>query len=118
MVGEYLLLPILPLAIGVIMMLGKRVSQAMKAFLSALAVIDDLIAIIVIAIFYGGGVDFPHLIVAAIVTGALWYTNKQGYVRPVLYGVLGAVLWYFVLKSGVHANYRWCCVSYDYSCNG
>ena len=59
-------------AIGVIMMLGKRVSQAMKAFLSALAVIDDLIAIIVIAIFYGGGVDFPHLIVAAIVTGALW----------------------------------------------
>ena len=91
-------------AIGVIMMLGKRVSQAMKAFLSALAVIDDLIAIIVIAIFYGGGVDFPHLIVAAIVTGALWYTNKQGYVRPVLYGVLGAVLWYFVLKSGVHAT--------------
>ena len=70
-------------AIGVIMMLGKRVSQAMKAFLSALAVIDDLIAIIVIAIFYGAGVDFPYLIGAAIVTGALWYTNKQGYVRPV-----------------------------------
>ena len=91
-------------AIGVIMMLGKRVSQAMKAFLSALAVIDDLIAIIVIAIFYGAGVDFPYLIGAAIVTGALWYTNKQGYVRPVLYGVLGAALWYFVLKSGVHAT--------------
>ena len=91
-------------AIGVIMMLGKRVSQAMKAFLSALAVIDDLIAIIVIAIFYGAGVDFPYLIGAAIVTGALWYTNKQGYVRPVLYGVLGGVLWYLVLKSGVHAT--------------
>ena len=91
-------------AIGVIMMLGKRVSQAMKAFLSALAVIDDLIAIVVIAIFYGAGVDFPHLIAAAVVTGALWYTNKQGYVRPVLYGVLGSVLWYFVLKSGVHAT--------------
>lgn len=91
-------------AIGVIMMLGKRVSQAMKAFLSALAVIDDLIAIVVIAIFYGAGVDFPHLMAAAVVTGALWYTNKQGYVRPVLYGVLGSVLWYFVLKSGVHAT--------------
>ena len=58
----------------------------------------------VIAIFYGAGVDFPYLIGAAIVTGALWYTNKQGYVRPVLYGVLGAALWYFVLKSGVHAT--------------
>lgn len=44
------------------------------------------------------------MIGAAIVTGALWYTNKQGYVRPVLYGVLGAALWYFVLKSGVHAT--------------
>ena len=91
-------------AIGVIMMLGKRVSQAMKAFLSALAVIDDLIAIIVIALFYGAGIEFPDLIVAAIITGALWYANKQGYVRPVLYGVLGAILWYFVLKSGVHAT--------------
>ena len=48
--------------------------------------------------------DFPHLMAAAVVTGALWYTNKQGYVRPVLYGVLGSVLWYFVLKSGVHAT--------------
>ena len=47
-------------AIGVIMMLGKRVSHAMKAFLSALAVIDDLIAIIVIALFYGAGVDFSY----------------------------------------------------------
>jgi len=58
-------------AIGVIMMLGKRVSHAMKAFLSALAVIDDLIAIIVIAIFYGAGVDFPYLIVHATIAGVV-----------------------------------------------
>lgn len=91
-------------AIGVITMLGKRVSQAMKAFLSALAVIDDLIAIIVIAIFYGAGVNFPFLIAAAVITGLLVYTNKQGYVRPILYLVLGGVLWYLVLKSGIHAT--------------
>lgn len=91
-------------AIGVITMLGKRVSQAMKAFLSALAVIDDLIAIIVIAIFYGAGVNFPFLIAAALTAGLLVYTNKQGYVRPILYIVLGGVLWYLVLKSGIHAT--------------
>ena len=56
------------------------------------------------------GVDFPYLIGAAIVTGALWYTNKQGYVRPVLYGVLGASLVPLVLKSGVHATIARCCL--------
>ena len=61
-----------------------------------------------IAIFYGGGVDFPHLIVAAIVTGALWYTNKQGYVRPVLYGVLGAVLLDFCFKIWCSCDVGWC----------
>ncbi|WP_251425242.1 Na+/H+ antiporter NhaA [Veillonella agrestimuris] len=91
-------------AIGIITMLGKRVSQAMKAFLSALAVIDDLIAIIVIAIFYGAGVNLPYLLGAVVTTALLVYTNKQGYLRPILYVVLGVVLWTFVLRSGVHAT--------------
>lgn len=91
-------------AIGVITMLGKRVSQAMKAFLSALAVIDDLIAIIVIAIFYGGGVNFEYLFFGTLIMGLLLYINKQGFVRPMLYVTLGGVLWYLVLKSGVHAT--------------
>ena len=91
-------------AIGVITMLGNMVSPAMKAFLAALAVIDDLIAIVVIALFYGAGVNFMDLIAAAAVTGLLVYTNKQGYLRPLPYCVLGLVLWYLVLKSGVHAT--------------
>ena len=66
-------------AIGVMTMLGDKVPSAMKAFLSALAVIDDLIAIIVIAIFYGGGVSFQFLLYAAIVTAVLVYLNKNGY---------------------------------------
>ena len=91
-------------AIGVITMLGNMVSPAMKAFLAALAVIDDLIAIVVIALFYGAGVNFMDLIAAAAVTALLVYTNKQGYLRPLPYCVLGLVLWYLVLKSGVHAT--------------
>ena len=91
-------------AIGVITMLGNKVSTAMKAFLAALAIIDDLIAIVVIALFYGAGVNFMDLIAAAAVTGLLIYTNKQGYLRPLPYCVLGLVLWYLVLKSGVHAT--------------
>ena len=70
-------------AIGVITMLGNKVSTAMKAFLAALAIIDDLIAIVVIALFYGAGVNFMDLIAAAAVTGLLVYTNKQGYFRTV-----------------------------------
>ena len=76
-------------AIGVITMLGNKVSTAMKAFLAALAIIDDLIAIVVIALFYGAGVNFMDLIAAAAVTGLLIYTNKQGYLRPLPYCVLG-----------------------------
>ncbi len=91
-------------AIGVITMLGKKVSQAMRAFLAALAVIDDLIAIVVIALFYGAGVHFTYLLGAGVVTALLVYTNKQGYVRPLLYIVLGIALWYLVLESGVHAT--------------
>ena len=91
-------------AIGVITALGSRVPNSMKVFLTALAVIDDLIAIVVIALFYGAGVNFMDLIAAAAVTGLLVYTNKQGYLRPLPYCVLGLVLWYLVLKSGVHAT--------------
>lgn len=91
-------------AIGVMAMLGNRVPPAMKAFLVALAIIDDLMAIVVIAVFYGGGISFTYLGIAGVVTAVLVYLNKQGYVRPLPYLMLGSLLWYFVLKSGVHAT--------------
>ena len=91
-------------AIGVIMMLGKRVSQAMKAFLSALAVIDDLIAIIVIAIFYASNLNLFYLFGAVVVTGLLIYCNRSGYVRSLSYIILGLILWYCILRSGLHAT--------------
>ena len=72
--------------------------------LTALAVIDDLIAIIVIAIFYASSIHMMYLGAAVVVVAALIYCNKQGYVRPLPYIILGFILWYCVLKSGLHAT--------------
>lgn len=91
-------------AIGVITSLGSRVPNSMKVFLTALAVIDDLIAIIVIAIFYASSINLIYLVGAAVVIGCLIYCNRQGYVRPLAYIILGAILWYFILRSGLHAT--------------
>ncbi|MDY5715930.1 MAG: Na+/H+ antiporter NhaA [Veillonella caviae] len=91
-------------AIGVITALGSRVPNSMKVFLTALAVIDDLIAIIVIAIFYAANINVLYLFAAAVVTGFLIYCNKKGYVRPLPYIILGGILWYCILRSGLHAT--------------
>ena len=91
-------------SIGIISALGSRVPNSMKVFLTALAVIDDLMAIIVIAIFYAASIQTFYLVAAAVVVGALIYCNKQGYVSPLTYINLGSILWYCVLKSGLHAT--------------
>lgn len=91
-------------AIGVITALGSRVPNSMKVFLTALAVIDDLIAIIVIAIFYASNLDLFYLVAAVIVTGLLIYCNRSGYVRSLSYIILGIILWYCILRSGLHAT--------------
>ena len=91
-------------AIGVIALLGNRVPRSMKVFLTALAVIDDLMAILVIALFYSQGLNWDFLGYAALITCGLIYINKRGYVRPMPYLVLGLALWYCILKSGLHAT--------------
>ena len=91
-------------SIGIISALGSRVPNSMKVFLTALAVIDDLMAIIVIAVFYAASIQTFYLVAAAVVVGALIYCNKQGYVRPLPYIILGFILLYCVLKSGLHAT--------------
>ncbi|MDU6817002.1 MAG: Na+/H+ antiporter NhaA, partial [Veillonella sp.] len=91
-------------AIGVITALGSRVPNSMKVFLTALAVIDDLIAIIVIAIFYAANLNLFYLFGAVVVTGLLIYCNRSGYVRSLSYIILGIILWYCILRSGLHAT--------------
>ena len=91
-------------ALGILALLGSRVPVALKALLLAVAVIDDIGAIAIIALFYTPGVDLAMLGSAAVV---LILLAGFGYMRvgsTIPYAVLGVALWYFVLKSGVHAT--------------
>jgi NhaA family Na+:H+ antiporter len=91
-------------AIGILSLLGNRVPASLKIFLTALAVIDDLAAIIVIAVFYTSTFSFLNLSVALGIFGVLLIFNyfKIKNLIPYLFG--GVLMWYFMLNSGVHAT--------------
>ena len=91
-------------ALGVLALLGARVPLGMKLLLSTIAVTDDLIAILIIAVFYSHGLQWPMLAGAALVAVAMWLLNQRKVTRLAPYLVLGALLWLLVLKSGVHAT--------------
>ncbi|WP_337996096.1 Na+/H+ antiporter NhaA [Oleispirillum naphthae] len=91
-------------AIGVLALLGPRVPPGLKIFLMALAVIDDLGAIVIIALFYTAGLSTVALSVAAACIVLLAALNRLHVTRLTPYALVGAVLWVAVLKSGVHAT--------------
>ena len=90
--------------LGIASLLGKRVPVALKIFLTALAIIDDLGAILVIALFYGGEIVFGYLIGAIAVVMLLWLMNRRKMAFGVLHWLLGIVLWYMMFNSGIHAT--------------
>jgi len=91
-------------ALGVCAMLGRAVPASLKTFLLALAIIDDLLAIVVIAIFYTAELSVTALALAAIGIAALVALNLLDARRPSLYLVVGVFTWVCVLESGVHAT--------------
>jgi Na+:H+ antiporter, NhaA family len=91
-------------AIGVLMLLGSRVPASLKVFLTAVAIIDDLGAIVIIALFYTEQLSLTMLGGAAVCLSVLLVMNRAGVSRVDAYAVVGLVLWLCVLKSGIHAT--------------
>lgn len=91
-------------AIGIISLLGKRVPTSLKVFLTALAVIDDLGAIIVIAIFYTSSISLLNLGIALGILGILFVLNRLKINSLIPYLIGGVLMWYFMLNSGIHAT--------------
>ncbi|NVJ96090.1 MAG: Na+/H+ antiporter NhaA, partial [Marivivens sp.] len=81
-----------------------RVPSALKVFLLTLAILDDLGAIIIIALFYTADLKIDYLWLALIPLAGLWFRNYMGFHRVAPSVLLGIILWFFVLKSGVHAT--------------
>lgn len=91
-------------AIGILSLLGNKVPPSLKIFLTALAVIDDLGAIIVIAVFYTTSIAFVNLGIALAIWGLLFVLNRMKIHNLIPYLIGGVAMWYFMLNSGVHAT--------------
>lgn len=90
--------------LGIASLLGKRVPVALKIFLTALAIIDDLGAIIVIAFFYGGQLQAGYLLICLLAVGLLWLLNYRKVPFGWMHWILGILLWYAMFNSGIHAT--------------
>lgn len=91
-------------AIALIVMMGSRVPVELRIFLTAAAIVDDIVAILVVAIFYSSDLNFVYMAAAVVVSGILLGLNKAGIFRPLPYIILGLVLWFCIHESGLHAT--------------
>jgi NhaA family Na+:H+ antiporter len=91
-------------ALGVLALVGSRAPTSLKVFLTSLAIIDDLGAILIIATFYASDLSFVALALAAVFAAALYWLNRRGETRLLPYLLLGVVLWAAMLFSGIHAT--------------
>lgn len=91
-------------AIGILSLLGNKVPASLKVFLTALAVIDDLGAIVVIAIFYSASISLSNLLIALGIYAVLILLNRLKVYSLIPYIIGGILMWYFMLNSGVHAT--------------
>ena len=89
-------------AVGILSLLGKNVPTSLKIFLTALAVIDDLGAIIIIAVFYTSTISYLNLGIALSVLGFLFALNRYKIQSIIPYSIGGIIMWYFMMHSGIH----------------
>ncbi len=91
-------------ALGALALLGTRAPTALKVFLTALAIVDDLGAVLVIAVFYTENLKVDFLLYSLLVWGVMIGANRLGVRSALTYFLIGIVMWFFMLKSGVHAT--------------
>ena len=91
-------------SLAVLLIIGKQVPLSLKVFLLSLAIIDDLGAVLIIAFFYTSEISSIYLLYSAIILSLLVVINLYGVKKMFFYIILGIFLWYFVLKSGIHAT--------------
>ncbi len=91
-------------AVGLLILLGDRVPVAARIFLTAVAIVDDIGAVLVIALFYTGAISWGSLALAAGLLAALVACNRAAVHQPAVYAILGIGVWLAVLESGVHAT--------------
>lgn len=90
--------------LGIASLLGKRIPVALKIFVTALAIIDDLGAIAVIALFYGGKLVSIYLLIILLIVLVLWYLNTRKAVFGWIHVLLGLLLWFAMFNAGIHAT--------------
>lgn len=91
-------------ALAILALLSDKVPVSLKIFLAALAIVDDLLAILVIAIFYSSELHYMNLVYAAAILGLLFLFNRFGIKNLAFYLIPGVFIWYFVHHSGIHAT--------------
>jgi NhaA family Na+:H+ antiporter len=91
-------------AVALIVLLGERVHVELRVFLTAAVIIDDLVAIAIIALFYTEAISVQYLIASGVVTALLIALNRSGIYRPLPYMIFGIVLWFCLHEAGLHAT--------------
>lgn len=91
-------------ALGILALLGSRIPLGLKVFLAALAIVDDLLAVLVIAVFYTAGLNAEMLLLAGVITAILYLGNRLRINSVTFYAIFGFALWVAVLFSGIHAT--------------
>jgi NhaA family Na+:H+ antiporter len=90
--------------LGTLALLGSRVPPALKVFVATLAIVDDLRAVLVIAVFYTSSISIFSLVVALLGVGVSFVANRLGVRSSLVYAMIGVFVWLAMLRSGVHAT--------------